>query len=137
MKLTLAMASPKPQTGSTLRSDIIEEVARLGSTMIGFAPVTRWADAGEVPPDYRPDSIWHLTKTVIVVGVPMLLPIVESTPSINYQEMYNASNVLLDQIAFRLSLFLNGGGFPTIPIPRDGYGNLVSVPVEKSPVCAD
>ena len=124
MKITLAMASPKPQTGSTLRSDIVEEVARLGSTMIGFAPVTRWADAGEVPPDYRPDSIWHLAKTVIVVGVPMLLPIVESTPSINYQEMYNASNVMLDQIAFRLSLFLNGRGFPAIPIPRDGYGNL-------------
>ena len=54
----------------------------------------------------------------------MLLPIVESTPSINYQEMYNASNVLLAQIAFRLSLFLNGRGFPAIPIPRDGYGKL-------------
>jgi epoxyqueuosine reductase QueG len=124
MKLTLAATAPRPQTGSTLRSDIVEEVARLGSTMIGFAPVARWADAGEVPPDYRPDAIWHLAKTVIVVGVPMLLPIVESTPSINYQEMYNASNVLLDQIAFRLSLFLNGRGFPAIPIPRDGYGNL-------------
>jgi hypothetical protein len=64
-----------------------------------------------VLPDYRPNAIWHLAKTVIVVGVPMLLPIVESTPSINYQEMYNASNVLLDQLAFRLSLFLNGRGF--------------------------
>jgi epoxyqueuosine reductase QueG len=76
-----------------------------------------------VLPDYRPNAIWHLAKTVIVVGVPMLLPIVESTPSINYQEMYNASNVLLDQLAFRLSLFLNGRGFASVPIPRDGYGN--------------
>ena len=124
MKLNLAFSSPEPQIASALRTDVTDEVARLGSTLIGFAPVDRWADAGEVPPDYRPDSIWRLAKTVIVVGVPMLLPIVESTPSINYQEMYNASNVLLDQIAFRLSLFLNGRGFPAIPIPRDGYGNL-------------
>ena len=124
MKLTLAVASPKPHLASALRADVLEEAARLGSTLIGFAPVARWAEAGEVPPDYRPDSISRLAKSVIVVGVPMLLPIVESTPSINYQEMYNASNVLLDQIAFRLSLFLNGRGFPAIPIPRDGYGNL-------------
>jgi epoxyqueuosine reductase QueG len=124
MKPSLAFRSPEPQIASTLRADVIDEVARLGSTLIGFAPVDRWTEAGEVPPAYRPDSIWRLAKTVVVVGVPMLLPIVESTPSINYQEMYNASNVLLDQIAFRLSVFLNGRGFPAIPIPRDGYGNL-------------
>jgi ferredoxin len=124
MKLNLACPSPKPEVGSTLRRDVVDEVARLGSTLIGFAPASRWADAGEVAADYRPDAIWRLAKTVIVVGVPMLLPIVESTPSINYQEMYNASNVLLDQIAFRLALFLNGRGFPAIPISRDGYGNL-------------
>jgi hypothetical protein len=124
MKPNRASVSTEPHLGTALRRDIVEEVARLGSTLIGFAPVARWADAGEVPPDYRPDAIWHLARTVIVMGVPMLLPIVESTPSINYQEMYNASNVLLDQIAFRLSLFLNDRGFPAIPIPRDGYGNL-------------
>jgi epoxyqueuosine reductase QueG len=124
MKLNLACPSPKPEVGSTLRRDVVDEVARLGSTLIGFAPASRWTDAGEVAADYRPDAIWRLAKTVIVVGVPMLLPIVESTPSINYQEMYNASNVLLDQIAFRLALFLNGRGFPAIPISRDGYGNL-------------
>jgi epoxyqueuosine reductase len=109
---------------SLTKLNLIDEAARLGSTLVGFAPVTRWAEAGEVPPDYRPDAIWPMAKTVIVAGVPMLLPIVESTPSINYQEMYNSSNVLLDQIAFRLALYLNARGFAAIPIPRDGYGNL-------------
>ena len=132
MKLNIASLSPKPQIGSALRREIVDEVARLGSTRVGFAPATRWAEAAEVSPDYRPDAIWRLAKTVIVVGVPMLLPIVESTPSINYQEMYNASNVLLDQIAFRLSLFLNGRGFPAVPIPRDGYGNL-EILLQKMP----
>jgi epoxyqueuosine reductase QueG len=124
MKPSLALASPKPRIESNLKDEIADEVLRLGGNLVGFAPVARWADAGEVPPEYRPEAIWQLAKTVVVVGVPMLLPIVESTPSINYQEMYNASNVLLDQIAFRLSLFLNGRGFASIPIPRDGYGNL-------------
>jgi epoxyqueuosine reductase QueG len=107
-----------------LKNDITREVARLGSTLIGFAPVDRWAETGEVPAEYWPDAIWRMSRTVIVVGAPMLLPIVESTPSINYQEMYNATNVLLDQTAFRLSLFLNDRAFASISIPRDGYGNL-------------
>jgi hypothetical protein len=40
-----------------------------------------------VPPGYRPRAIWAGARTVVVVvAVPMLLPIIESTPSINYQE---------------------------------------------------
>jgi hypothetical protein len=67
----------------------------------------------------------------------MLLPIVENTPSINYQEVYNASNVLLDQLVFRLSLFLNARGFASIPIPRDRYGNLeVSISSLRRPPTA-
>jgi len=61
---------------------------------------------------------------VIVLGVPLMLPVVESTPSINYQELYNTTNILLDQIAYRLANFLNGLGHASIPLPRDGYGNL-------------
>ena len=65
------------------KRDLLDEAARLGSTLVGFAPVTRWAEAGEVPPAYRPDAIWHMAKTVIVVGVPMLLPIVELSAKVH------------------------------------------------------
>jgi len=50
MKLNVALASIELRT-SALRVEIEDQVARLGSTLIGFAPVSRWADAGEVPPD--------------------------------------------------------------------------------------
>ena len=114
------------------KAQVVAEAHRLGADLIGFARVERWAEFDEVPLDYRPRAIWNLAETVIVMGVPVLLPVVESTPSINYQEMYNASNVLLDQLAFRLSLFLNALGHPAIPIPRDGYGNL-DVLLQKMP----
>jgi epoxyqueuosine reductase QueG len=109
---------------SVLKNQIVEEISGLGGTLVGFSPASRWDHMAEVPEQYRPAAIWRLTRTVIVAGVPMLLPVIESTPSINYQEMYNASNILLDQLAYRLSLFLNARGFASIPIPRDGYGNL-------------
>ena len=86
--------------------------------------MSRWTEYGEVPPEYRPQAIWAPAQTVVVLGVPLMLPVVESTPSINYQELYNTTNILLDQIAYRLAVFLNGLGYASFPLPRDGYGNL-------------
>lgn len=106
----------------------------LGASLVKFAPASRWDEFDEVHPDYRPKSLWEKVETVIVIGVPMLLPVIESTPSINYQEMYNASNSLLDQIGFRLSVWLNDRGYPAIFMPRDGYGNL-EILLDKYPGC--
>ena len=109
---------------NNLKQDVTGQALRLGASLVGFAPVSRWAEYDEVPENYRPTAIWKPAQTVIVLAVPMLLPIVESTPSINYQEMYTTGNILLDQMAFRLSVFLNEHGYASIPLPRDGYGNL-------------
>lgn len=107
---------------------------RQGASLVGFAPVSRWAEFDEVPATYRPDAIWKPCETVIVLAVPMLLPIVESTPSINYQEMYTTANALLDGIAYRLSVYLNERGFASVPMPRDGYGSL-DILLKKMPAC--
>jgi len=107
-----------------LKDSVRREARRLGAELVGFAPVGRWAEYGEVPPDYRPQAIWPKTRTVVVVAVPMLLPIIESTPSINYQEMYDTTNRLLDQISFRLAGWLNLHGHPSLCMPRDGYASL-------------
>jgi epoxyqueuosine reductase QueG len=106
-----------------LKSRITREARRLGANLVGYAPVTRWT-GGELAESYWPTSVWPQAKTVIVLGVPMLLPIIESTPSINYQEMYNAANQILDQAAFRLAAWLNDLGHAAIYLTRDGYGNL-------------
>jgi epoxyqueuosine reductase QueG len=114
-----------PDSKSRKRTQaVVDEARRLGAVITGFAPVSRWAEYAEVPPAYRPEAIWAPAQTVVVLGVPLMLPVVESTPSINYQELYNTTNILLDQIAYRLAVFLNGLGDASIPIPRDGYGDL-------------
>ena len=102
---------------------VAAELHRLGATILGFAPVQRWAAHGEVPPAHRPEAIWAPARTVIAFGVPMPLPVIESTPSINYQEHYNSSNRLLDEINDRLAIWLNEARHPAMSLPREGYGS--------------
>lgn len=106
------------------KDQIIEYVRGLGATLVGIAPGSRWDEYGEVEAAYRPAAIWPETKSVIVLGVPVLLPVLESTPSINYVELYKTSNILLDQIAYRLSVYLTENGYGSIFLPRDGYGDI-------------
>jgi epoxyqueuosine reductase QueG len=110
--------------GEALKLEIDRRARDLGAGLVGVAPVARWAEFGEVPPEYRPQAIWAGARSVVVVAVPMLLPIIESTPSINYQEMYNTSNRLLDEISFRLAAWLTAAGHPSLCMPRDGYASL-------------
>ena len=71
---------------------------------------------------------------MIVLGVPMLLPIVESTPTTNHTVLYDTTNTLLDQVGYGLAVFLNNVGHASIFMPRDGYGSL-EIPLKKMPAC--
>lgn len=107
-----------------LKRKIVREAKKLGAELVGFAPVSRWSESNELQPEYWPQAIWNKTQTVIVLGVPMLLPIVESTPSINHTVLYDTTNSLLDQMGYRLAVYLNNLGHASIFMPRDGYGSL-------------
>lgn len=117
-----------------LKKKIAREARKLGADLIGFAPVSRWRESNELKPEYWPDTIWSKAQTVIVLGIPMLLPIVESTPSINHTVLYDTTNVLLDQMAYRLAVYLNNLGHASIFMPRDGYGSL-EILLKKMPAC--
>jgi epoxyqueuosine reductase len=104
------------------KSDIVAQARELGAELVGFAPVDRWEDFGEVPAEFRPRAIWPLAKTVIVLGVPLWLPIVEAAPSELGREQYIITNELLDEAAYRLAVFLNRHGHAAINLPRDGQG---------------
>jgi epoxyqueuosine reductase QueG len=117
-----------------LKKKIAREARKLGADLVGFAPVSRWREFNELKPEYWPDAIWSKTQTVIVLGVPMLLPIVESTPSINHTVLYDTTNTLLDQMAYRLAVYLNNLGHASIFMPRDGYGSL-DILLKKMPAC--
>jgi epoxyqueuosine reductase QueG len=120
--------------GANLKPRIIRKARSLGAELVGFAPVSRWAEQNEVAEAYRPEAIWSQARSVIVLGVPMLLPIIESTPSINYTVMYDTTNQLLDLMGYRLALYLNGLGHASIFMPRDGYGSL-EILKKRMPAC--
>jgi epoxyqueuosine reductase QueG len=67
---------------------------------------------------------------VIVIGLPVSLPILESAPSIWYHELYRTVNSLLDQAGYRIASLMTAEGHPSVWIPRDGYGS-ISVLLEK------
>jgi len=100
-----------------LRVAITDFVVGRGADLIGFAPVGRWEEANEVPPDYYPHCLWPPAKTVIVIGMGMPLPMVETTPSALHMELYNVCNRKLDGLAFHLTSYLNRTGPPLISFP--------------------
>jgi len=109
---------------NTVREDIVRFAREKGADLIGFADANTWDKMGEVPPDFRPRSIWPETKTVIVIGVAMLLPILETTPSIVHTEMYRTCNRELDSLAFNLARYLNRQQYASIFFPRDAFAHI-------------
>lgn len=109
----------------------------LGIPLIGFASVDRWElppFLPWMPPEFYPQNVIPGTKTVIVIGLPVILPIIETTPSIYYHELYRTINLLLDQFAYRISLFLDEEGHSAVGITRDGYASLEVL--KESPIAA-
>jgi len=123
----LAVSTVLVRMNSHLKAEIRARCSRSGIPLVGFANVERWHDPPFqpwMPEEFFPDSIFPESRTVIVLGFPINLPVLETTPSIHYHEMYRTVNSLLDQQGYLLSTFLNGRGHPSMWIPRDGYGSL-------------
>ena len=111
----------------TIREQITGKCAEQEIPLVGFAPAELWDTPlfeSWVPYQFRPLAIWPEVKTVIVIGIPVSLPIVETAPSIWYHELYRTVNALLDSSAFKISTFLNAQGFSSVYLPRDGYGSI-------------
>ncbi|GHV96343.1 hypothetical protein AGMMS50293_26630 [Spirochaetia bacterium] len=117
-------------SGRELQEKITLEAERLGLNLLGFAPVERWQETGNQKREYFPQNIWPWSKTVIVGGVQVFLPMGETTPSNLYSELYNTTNRILDDVAYRLANILYGLGYRAHFFPRDGYGE-ISALVEK------
>ncbi len=129
----------KSKNTPSLKREVKEKCHKLGIPMVGFAPVDRWENPPEelpqhfsdwIPAEFWPQSIYPEARTVIVIGLPVPLPIVETAPSIYYHELYETVNILLDEKAYELANFLTEKGYPSISLPRDGYGD-IEVLLEK------
>jgi epoxyqueuosine reductase len=118
---------------SNLKAEILEKCAQLDLPLVGVAPTDRWKTPlfdPWIPEEFHPQSIFQEAVSVIVIGLPVSLPIIETTPSIYYHELYRTINTMLDQYGYRLSTFLNNKGYSSIFIPRDGYGD-ISILIEN------
>jgi epoxyqueuosine reductase len=107
-----------------LKRQITSYLRERGADLVGFAPPDRWHEDSHVPGPYRPDALWSMTRTVIVLGIQMPLPVVETTPSVQHRDLYNTCNRALDDLAFSLTRWLNRRGHAAIPLSRDGYANI-------------
>lgn len=95
--------------------------------LMGVAPASRWDTPlfePWIPPEFRPASIWPETRSVLVIGIPVHLPVLETAPSIWYHELYQTVNRMLDEAAYRIACQLNDRGYSSVAIPRDGYGSI-------------
>ncbi len=107
-----------------LKNEIILFAQNHNADLIGFAGAGRWREYNEIPPDFWPVSLWAMTRTVIVLGIQMPLPIVDTTPSILHRETYETSNRELDGLAYNLTRYLNKRGYASMFFTRDGYGSI-------------
>ncbi|KCZ72778.1 hypothetical protein ANME2D_01212 [Candidatus Methanoperedens nitroreducens] len=123
----------------TLKKDLLEKCKSLGIPLIGFASVKRWQDPPRelpnvllpwIPEEFWPQSIYPEAKTVIVIGLPVPLPIVETAPSIYYHELYKTVNSMLDSKAYEIANLLTEKGYGSIYLPRDAYGD-IKILIEK------
>ncbi|AGK95951.1 epoxyqueuosine reductase [Clostridium pasteurianum] len=117
-----------------LKFNIVDKAKDLGINLVGFAPVDRWGKFEETSAEYYPQNIWPEMKTVIVFATQIFLPMLETTPSVVYSELYNTTNRVLDETAYKIANYLNTLGHQAIFFPRDCYGD-ISVLVRK-PVAA-
>ncbi len=116
-----------------LKAKILKKCAGLDIPLVGFATAARWDEPcfePWIPEEFRPRAIFPEAKTVIVIGLPVTLPVLETTPSIWYHELYRTVNTMLDMYGYRIATVLIEEGFSSAAVPRDGYGS-ISVLKEK------
>jgi epoxyqueuosine reductase len=110
-----------------LKKALLEKCENMDIPLVGVADVERWKSPPFLPwmpEEFYPQSIYPEARSVIVIGLPIPLPVLETSPSIYYRELYSTVNTLLDQYTYRLANFLTKRGYPSIFVPRDGYGNI-------------
>jgi len=109
------------------RELISQECTRLGISCFGISDADRFKIPlfePWIPDEFLPRSIYPETESVIVIGLPVHLPVLESAPSIWYREEYKTINNLIDSYTWTLATKLSEAGYPSVSVPRDGYGSI-------------
>lgn len=109
---------------SRLKEKLTRFLSGEGADLVGYAPVDLWEGTGPVWNAFSPRLVWPSTQTVVVLGMAMPLPIVETTPSAYHMELYRSCNRELDRLAFKAVRYLFNLGVAASFFPRDGFGSI-------------
>ena len=110
-----------------LKRAVLQRCKSMEIPLVGMANVERWNDPPFlpwIPEEFYPQSIYPDARSVIVIVLPISLPVLETSPSIYYRELYTTVNTLLDQYSYRIANYLIDRGYPSIFLPRDEYGSI-------------
>ena len=110
-----------------LKEGLRRRCREMGIKIMGVAGVGRWDRPPFepwVPEEFRPKAILPEARSVVVIGLPVTLTVLETSPSIHYYQLYKTVNELLDQATYQVSNLLNDEGYASMFIPRDGYGHI-------------
>ncbi len=121
--------------GKELFDRIVELSRGFGIVDVGVAD----ADAWETDPlvskrigiGRRPKDIMSEARSVISIGIPMQRTIVETAPSIYYNNLYGIVNSTLDHAGERIALELGIEGHLAVYVPRDGYQGIEGLLVSQ------
>ena len=83
-----------------LKEALLERCREMEIPLVGVAAADRWADPPFepwIPEDFWPQAIYPEARSVVVIGLPITLPALETSPSVWYRELYRTVNILLDQ----------------------------------------
>jgi len=99
----------------TYTNTIKAQAIKWGATLVGVADIIPLKELKTYPPDL-------LDPFVSAVSMAVALPVwtfemISHRPTPIYKSVYETANRILDEIAFRTALLLQGDGFYSLPIP--------------------
>ena len=105
-----------------VKRSVYEKARSLGANLVNCCSVHAWEEDPIQEPEFWPKNIWPWAESVVVLGIPLFAPMIDTTPSMVYQELYDTSNRVLDEMAYRLTSYLvTELGSRAVFFPRDCY----------------
>ena len=115
----------KNQYDKKIKEDLYCKARELGAELIRICSVDSWEIEPIQEPEFWPQNIWPWAKSVIVLAIPLLYPMAATAPSVLYQEQYDTSNRMMDDMAYKLAKYLMvEKGQRVFFFPRDCYDNI-------------
>ena len=108
-----------------IKKSILEKAFSLGANLVRSCSVEKWREFPLQEERFWPQNIWPWVKNVVVLGIPLYAPMISTSPSMVYQELYDTSNRVLDDMAYHLTNFISTQlGYRALFFPRDCYYNI-------------